>query len=145
MFPTQGDHEEFNQCQSQLRLLYAELGIEDRLEFLAYYILYNIYSENTTGSSPITPYFQSSNLLFIPTELQAVIKNLTEDQMKNELISFALQVRKFWSLGNYFALFKSYRQAPAMSALVMNWFLFRERKNALRKILKSYVFLLFLL
>jgi hypothetical protein len=115
------DHEEFNQCQSQLRVLYEEnCGSNDsRQEFAGYLILYNIFSENET-------------------ELQLILQNLDEEDMEQEVIAFALRVRKAWALKNYFALFRLYQNAPAMSSFIMDWFLTRERKNALKAIVKAF-------
>lgn len=137
----QGDQEEFNQCQSQLRVLYVELGITDRLEFIAYYILYNIFSENTSGKHCIRIAWWLTEFCSAPThsELQVTLRDLTEQQKKDQVVAFALDVRKVWSLGNYFALFQLYQRAPAMSGHIMSWFLPRERKQALRKIFKGSV------
>lgn len=113
------DHEEFNQCQSQLKSLYELLPGENRYEFLGYLILYLIFTENTT-------------------ELQFTLSSLSPDSLKNPVIDHALKVRRAWSLGNYHRLFSLYKGSPAMSAKVMNWFIERERKHALKIIMRSY-------
>lgn len=113
------DHEEFNQCQSQLKTLYEIVPSTAHYEFTGYLILYLIYTNNTT-------------------ELQLTLSKLSRECMRHPVVDHALKVRRAWSLTNYHQLFSLYKQAPAMSAKVMDWFLERERKQALKIIIRSY-------
>lgn len=113
------DHEEFNQCQSQLKTLYEIVPSDAQYEFLGYLILYLIYTNNTT-------------------ELQLTLSKLSKDIARHPVVDHALKVRRAWSLANYHQLFTLYKQAPAMSAKVMDWFLERERKHAMKIIMRSY-------
>jgi SAC3 family protein LENG8/THP3 len=110
---------EYNQCQTQLRALYA-LGIEgDRVEFMAYRILYFVHTCNRIG-------------------LNDVLADITPEDRLQPPIQHALAVRSAQASGNYHKLLaKLYQGVPNMGAYLMDLFVDRERIAALAIICKS--------
>lgn len=113
-----GDIGEYNQCQTQLRSLYA-LGLKGNpIEFKAYRILYFIHTANRTG-------------------LNDTLADLTAAEKEEPPIKHALNVRSALALGNYHKFFQLYLDTPNMGAYLMDMFVVRERLAALSNVCKA--------
>ncbi|CAH7685831.1 SAC3/GANP/Nin1/mts3/eIF-3 p25 family-domain-containing protein [Phakopsora pachyrhizi] len=110
---------EFNQCASQLRQLYKQ-GLKGKQdEFLAYHILYLIYSRNHS-------------------ELNEVLPNITDSQRQVPCVKHALDVRFAVSTGNYRRFFNLFCVAPMMAGYLMDRFTERERIRALAIMARAF-------
>ncbi|CZR67762.1 related to leucine permease transcriptional regulator [Phialocephala subalpina] len=114
-----GDLGEYNQCQTQLRALYAQNLGGNPVEFKAYRILYFIHTSNRTA-------------------LNDVLADLTTAEKEEKAIKHALDVRSALALGNYHRFFRLYLDTPNMGAYLMDMFVVRQRLAALANMCKAY-------
>ncbi|RHZ55359.1 hypothetical protein Glove_416g5 [Diversispora epigaea] len=110
---------EYNQCQTQLKELYR-LNIPGSVtEFMAYRLLYFLYTRNRS-------------------DINALIAELTDDMKSDEAIKHALEVRSTLATSNFHKFFQLYLKAPNMGAYLMDHFVERERIAALTILCKSF-------
>ncbi|KJH52757.1 SAC3/GANP family protein [Dictyocaulus viviparus] len=115
------DREEFNKCQSQLKLLYHEIpDCPNEPEFIAYRLLY---------------YIAMANML----DISSLLKGLPDSMRSDVCVSFALRVRRAISSRNFVGLFRLFNSAPKMCPYLMDLFVERERKSALICIFRRWV------
>lgn len=113
-----GDLGEYNQCQTQLRALYAQQLGGNPMEFKAYRILYFIYTRNWTA-------------------MNDTLADLTATDKQDPAVKHALDVRSAVALGDYHRFFQLYLDTPNMGAYLMDMFVDRERLSALAVICKA--------
>lgn len=78
-------------------------------------------------------------------DMTTALASLTPEHRNDPCIKHALKVRSSWALNNYHKFFVLYQSAPKMSGYLLDWFVERARKMALRSITKAYVSLVLLL
>jgi SAC3 family protein LENG8/THP3 len=149
----EGDLNEYNQCQTQLKELYKQLG-NDREnsnkknpsndqqpaeqqeylfeyqpheeEFIAYRLLYYVYlstNEKFSGGSG---------------DLLHILLSLIQSQRANPAISHALKVREAVAVGDYLAFFRLHNETPNLGTFLTNLLVPTMRLRALRRMAKAY-------
>jgi len=111
---------EFNQCLSNLKILYAARDVNGKVdEFTAYMILFMLHARQRS-------------------ELNRLIGELTAERKAIEAIRHALNVSTALSTNNYHSLFQLFNKAPNMGAYIMDHFIPRSRVQALVIMCKAY-------
>ncbi len=67
------------------------------------------------------------------------MKELPFDLRCTPCVAHALGMRSAWALGNYHVFFKLYKTTPNMGGCLVDMFVERERKAALKAMAKAYV------
>ncbi|KAK8576879.1 hypothetical protein V6N13_121878 [Hibiscus sabdariffa] len=115
-----GDLPEYNQCQSQLKILYAE-GIDGcHMEFAAYNLLCVIMHSNNNR------------------DLLSSMSRLSDEAKKDQAVQHALAVRAAVTSGNYVLFFRLYKTAPNLNACLMDLFVEKMRCKAVSCMSRSY-------
>ncbi|KAL8533374.1 hypothetical protein ACS0TY_009673 [Phlomoides rotata] len=114
-----GDLPEINQCQSQLKTLYAE-GIPGcHMEFAAYNLLSVILHSN-------------NNRDFV-----SAMSRLSANAKNNTAVKHALSVRRAVTSGNYVLFFRLYKTAPNLNTFLMDLYVEKMRYAAVKCISRS--------
>ncbi|KAL5986080.1 hypothetical protein ACLOJK_028070 [Asimina triloba] len=115
-----GDMPEYNQCQSQLKILYSE-GIKGcELEFAAYNLLCVILHSNNNR------------------DLLSSMARLSAEARKDEAVKHAFAVRSAVTSGNYVLFFRLYKVAPNLNSLLMDLYMEKMRFAAVKCMSRSY-------
>mmetsp|Transcript_4919 Transcript_4919/g.15447 ORF Transcript_4919/g.15447 Transcript_4919/m.15447 type:complete len:490 (-) Transcript_4919:856-2325(-) len=120
-----GDMNEYNQCQSQLKELYSFADdAAFAFEFLAYRILYYVWLSTSTKEAA--------------TELLPILRDMPDEAWTDPAVNHALQVQQALQLGNYATFFRRYTDAPNMGAYILDLFVDDVRLDAAHRIVKAF-------
>ena len=128
----EGDLNEYNQCQTQLKELYEKNSknsdaMKNHEEFLAYRMLYYVFL--STNDS----YDGGSSDLF------KIMLSLTSDQMKHHpAIAHACKVREAVALGDYLSFFRLHEASPNLGHYLTDRIVPTMRFRALQRVAKAY-------
>jgi SAC3 family protein LENG8/THP3 len=128
----EGDLNEYNQCQTQLKELYSKLeatepdGVINRNEFIAYRVLYYVF---LTGNHK---YDGGSSDLF------KIMTGLSSDERCDPAIHHALQVRVAVADMDYNKFFQLRKACPNLGMHLMDLIVPGMRYNAILRICNAY-------
>jgi len=115
-----GDHEEFNQCKSQLTQLYTTgIKSENRAEIAAYEIIYYLLTKNMT-------------------DMSVALCKLDQEVLQDSKVKLALKLRKCWASGNYTRFLRLYEFGDQGMRTLIDKFIVSQRRKGLEAMMKSY-------
>lgn len=115
-----GDHEEFNQCKSQLVQLYhAGICSNHKADITAYELVYYMLTKNMV-------------------DMSKALCNLDDEMKSSPKVELALKLRKAWSRDNYSRFFKLYEQADIGMRALLDKFVNTQRRRSMGIMMKSY-------
>ncbi|GAB4818303.1 hypothetical protein N2152v2_005349 [Parachlorella kessleri] len=117
-----GDVAEYNQCQSQVAVLYQEGVPGCRSEFLAYRIVYQAV------------HAKHGEIL----QLLNTLKRVSEEDSRDPDVAFALSVRGTLGAEDYPRFFRLYGQAPKLGRALMDLAIPKLRFAALSSLVKAF-------
>ncbi|GAB4836517.1 hypothetical protein Ancab_001429 [Ancistrocladus abbreviatus] len=115
-----GDLPEYNQCQSQLKSLYAEGIAGCHMEFSAYNLLYVMVHSNNRR------------------DLLSSMSRLSDEAKRDEALMHALAVRTAVTSGNYVSFFRLYKTAPNLNTCLMDLYVEKMRFEAVKCMSRAY-------
>lgn len=80
------------------------------------------------------------NPVVLSVDMISALSSLTANEKQDPCVSFALAFRSAWSLNNYHKMLKLYNNSPKMTGYVIDMFVARERIQALKTMIKAYVY-----
>lgn len=80
------------------------------------------------------------DLFFFLADINQILTEITGDLASDAAVDHALKLRRAWSLGNYYRFFQLYPATPHCGRFLVDLFLERQKKNALKTLTKAYVY-----
>jgi len=121
-----GDLNEYNQCQTQLKQLYARGLQGSEKEFIAYRILYYLYLQGNKK-------YQSGS-----QDLLHLMASLSEETMRDPSVAHALELRRALLQDNYHRFFSLYKRTPSLGNCILDLMVAAYRFKTLQRMFKSY-------
>lgn len=86
------------------------------------------------------PLYICYSLLILFIDLVQILTEITGDLESDIAVKHAIKLMKAWSFGNYYRFFQLYPSTPHYGRHLVDLFMERQKRNALRTLSKAYVY-----